>query len=156
MADIGLFWDKDRGAADVAVAGGDLAGDDGLETAIMLSLFTDRQAEAGDVLPDGEDDRRGWWADAVPVVEGDKWGSRLWLLARSKQTAETLDRAQEYAREALAWLLTDKVAARVDVLAGAVANGVLGLSVDLYRPKGDVVRYRFNYTWASQEARRAA
>ena len=37
----------------------------------------------------------------VTAVEGDKVGSRLWLLGRSKRTADTLSRLEEYAREAL-------------------------------------------------------
>jgi phage gp46-like protein len=44
---------------DVRLDGGDLSTDDGLETAVLLSLITDRRAEADDVLPDGGTDRRG-------------------------------------------------------------------------------------------------
>lgn len=155
MSDIALIWDSERGAADFAVEANDLAADDGLETAVFLSLFTDRRAEAGDVLPSGDGDRRGWWADALPVVDGDWIGSRLWLLARSKQTADVIRRAEEYAREALAWLLEDKVASSVDVAAETVRDGVLGLTVTIQRPASGAVQYRYNYTWASQEARRA-
>lgn len=151
MSDIALIWDPATRAADFAVEENDLAGDDGLESAVMLSLFTDRQAEVGDLLPDGETDRRGWWADAHPVVEGDRFGSRLWLLGRAKQTQDTLDRAVDYAREALQWLIDDKVASRVDVISEALAGGVLALQVTIYRPTVDPTRFNFNYTWAAQE-----
>jgi phage gp46-like protein len=156
MSDIGLFWNSELGAADFAVVQNDLATDDGLETSVFLSLFTDRRADDNDVLPDGDTDRRGWWGDAVAVVEGDKHGSRLWLLARSKQTQETIRRAEEYAREALAWLVEDRVAARVDVTAEVVRTGVLGLTVTIYRPRTDVTTYRYDFNWAAQEAKRAA
>lgn len=153
--DIGLFWNSDLGAADLAVSANDLASDEGLETAVWLSLFTDRRAEDGDVLPDAETDRRGWWGDAFPVVEGDRFGSRLWLLSRSKQTQEVLDTAPELAREALQWLIDDRVSDRVDAVAEIVRPQMLGLAVTIYRPTGDAVQFRYNYNWVAQEARRA-
>ena len=155
MSDIGLTWSATEGAADVALSENDIATDGGLETAVFLSLFTDARAEDSDELPTGETSRRGWWGDAFPTVTGDRWGSRLWLLARSKRTVETLRRAEQYAREALAWLLVDKVASRVDVMAEAVGGDMLGFSVAVYRPTGDIVQYRYEYNWASQEARRS-
>lgn len=154
MSDIGLTWITEEGGADFAVAGNDLVVDDGLETAVFLSLFTDRRAEDGDVLPTGEQDRRGWWGDAFPVVDGDRHGSRLWLLARAKELPDTLTRAEEYAREALAWLTEDRVAERVEVAAVVESRGVMRLTVTIYRPRVDVVTYRYDYVWTAQAARR--
>lgn len=154
MSDIALVWDNAAGAADIAVLANDLQRDDGLETAVFLSLFTDRRAEDGDTLPDTVTDRRGWWGDGVPVVPDDRHGSRLWLLSRAKAEPETASRAREYAEEALAWLVEDRVTDRVEVSAELSAGGVLALSVALYRPGRDVTRYRYDYVWASQEARR--
>ncbi len=154
MSDVALVWDMRQGSADFSVDANDLELDDGLETSVMLSLFTDRGANPGDVLPDAAADRRGWWGDAYPVVDGDRIGSRLWLLARSKQLPEILTRAKEYAAEALQWLIDDKVAERVDVESEIVRNGVLGLRIVIFKPKADTVNFRYNYTWASQEARR--
>ncbi len=149
MSDIGLIW-EDFGA-DFAIEANDLAQDDGLETAVLLSLFLDRRAEDGDTLPDGETDRRGWWADAVPVVEGDQIGSRLWLLGRSKQTQDALPRAETYAREALQWMIDDLVTDRIDVTASIPRAGVLGLEVTIYRPTVDPTTFRFSYAWTAQD-----
>ncbi len=151
--DIALQWSNTEGAADFAVEDNDLATDEGLETALLLSLFTDRRAEEGDVLPDGETDRRGWWGDAFPDADGDRVGSRLWLLDRGKQTQETLDRAVEYATEALQWLIEDKVSDRVEVSAVWVSAGQMGLTVTIYRPSQEETQFRFNYTWAAQMER---
>ena len=148
MGDLALRWDADLGCADVAVEANDLAKEDGLDTAVMLSLFTDRRAEASD-LPEGETDRRGWWGDAVPIVDGDRIGSRLWLLAREKELATVLPRAEEYAREALKWLVDDLVAVRVEVTASIPRRGVLGLSVAIYRPQADPTSYRFGDAWVA-------
>lgn len=150
MSDIALRWDVYAG--DLAIAGGDLATDDGLETAVILSLFTDRRAEDTDQLPDGHTDRRGWWGDVRPVVVDDRIGSRLWLLGREKQMESVLERAREYARQALEWLLIDQVAESIDVVAEFVRAGVLGLQVDIQRPSSDTVNFRFELVWSAQEA----
>lgn len=120
--------------------------DAGLETAVVISLFTDRRAEADDELPGG-DDLRGWWGDALAEVEGDRIGSRLWLLSREKQLPQVLARAREYALEALQWLIEDGVASAVDVTAEIVRQGVLGLAVEIRRAGKPPVRYRFEQFW---------
>lgn len=134
MTDIALIWNGVAGA-DIAVAGGDLVTDDGLRTAIYISLFTDRVANDDDPLPAGAD-RRGWWGDALAATPGDRIGSRLWLLRREKQLVSVLRRAETYAAEALAWLLEDRIAATVDVVATNPASGVLALAVTITRPTG--------------------
>lgn len=155
MTDIRLNGNARLGNADLTVVENDLETDDGLETAVYLSLFTNRRAEDGDTLPTGDTDRGGWWGDAFPLSDGDKIGSRLWLLARSKQTANIPEDAKQYATEALQWLLDDGVSDRVDVESGIVANGILGLAATIYRPEVDPVTFRYNYNWVAQEARRA-
>lgn len=127
--------------ADLQLAGGDLMTDDSLLTAVVVSLFTDRQAEPGDELPAGGTDRKGWWADAtLPATAAggrDKIGSRLWLLGREKQLPAVLARAQAYAEEALAWLVEGGHVQAVSVSASAPARGVLLLSVRLRRREGE-------------------
>lgn len=88
---------------------GDLLGDDGLQTPITVSLFTDRVAWADDPLPEylpGQfSDRRGWWGDlARPDGRDRPIGSRLWLLFREKELAEVVARAEDYVKECLSWL----------------------------------------------------
>lgn len=144
MTDAALIWSDF--SADIALAGYDLQADDGLQTAVILSLFTDRRADDDDVLPGG-DDRRGWWADAWPAEPADRFGSRLWLLSREKQTNQVLIRAREYTEEALAWLVDDGVAQQVQVEASVVRTGVLGLLIQIDRPDGTAVDYRFDYLW---------
>jgi len=120
--------------ADLAVASGDLLTDNGLLTAVVVSLFTNRQAEPGDELPAGETDRQGWWADAtLPRLTGasDKIGSRLWLLRREKQLPEVVARAREYATEALQWLLTERRVDGLTVTATVPERGHLQLQVAL-------------------------
>lgn len=150
MTDIALRQTSKPGeppSFDIALDGADVVHDDGLETSVILSLFTDRRAADDDVLPGGDDDRRGWWADAYAGVVGDRIGSRLWLLAREKQTPDVLLRAEGYAREALQWMIDDGVARSVTVSAEIVRDGVLGLAIEIARANGSTAQYRFERFW---------
>jgi phage gp46-like protein len=136
---------------DLALAGPDLATDDGLVTAIIISLFSDARAKDDDVLPVAGADRRGWWGDALPEVAGDRIGSRLWLLAREKRLASVVQRARSYAAEALAWLVQDGIAAKVEVDAEVQAPDVLAIGVTVTRPGGPG-RQRFDFVWDATTA----
>lgn len=144
MSDLKLTWNE--WGADAAVEGHDLALEDGLATAVILSLFLDARARADDALPDGGTDRRGFWADTVaPAVERDRTGSRLWLLSREKTLPEVLRRAHDYAAEALRWLVDDGVASRVDVSAAMPRLGLLSLAVNITLVNGESSTYAFSY-----------
>lgn len=155
MADIAMVLSENGG--DLVLFGYDLAPDDGLETAVIISLFTDRRASAEQIpaeLP--RDDLRGYWGDITITEAASPTGSLLWLLAREKQTPQVLDRAEQYCREALQWMLDDLVATRVVATAEYVLRGVMLIVIDIYRPDGAAVRYRYNYEWSAQAAKRAA
>ena len=152
--DLRLVFDRARLTADLSLSGALLDVDDGLRSAVIVSLFTDRRAETGDALPEGAGgDRRGWWGDALPPVvagvpiDGDRIGSRLWLLSREKQLRQVVNRAREYAAEALDWLIEDGIAERVEVDAEILRTGMLGLEIVIHRPPGDAVDFRFAFAW---------
>lgn len=132
---------------DLSLLETDLTTDEGLQTAVIVSLFTDRRANDDDALPGNDTDKRGWWADAWPEIDRDRIGSRLWLLWREKQTPATASRAREYAQEALEWLTEDGIASSVTVSAEWLRMGWLELVIVIQRPSGDAVEYRFSYVW---------
>ena len=147
MTDLTLaFAGTEIGIADLVLGAGGLATDDGLRSAIVVSLFTDARADADDPLPAGSD-RRGWWGDVAPAVDRDETGSRLWLLDREKVTGKALARARDFAEAALAWLVEDKVAASVEVEAAAI-GATLALGVTVVRPTGPE-RRRYDFVWAA-------
>ena len=149
MSDIkSIFIDLDRGA-DYATDGLGLTEDDGLESSVIISLFTDRRANADDVIPDGSKDLRGWWGDDFADVKNDKIGSRLWLLSREKQLRIVLVRAQQYAEESLKWLIDDGVAESVEVVATNPRMGILALDVAITRPQHPVKQFRFDTFWSA-------
>lgn len=108
---------------------GDIVTADQLETAIFVSLLSDRRAAAHQAPVPRM--RRGWVGDledpAHPI------GSWLWLLDQSRATRTVASQAADYAEEALRWLVEDEIALAVsaDALLGATR---LELRVTLDRP----------------------
>ncbi len=146
MTDIALLWSNDSFSGDIAIVDGRLVTDDGLRTAIMLSLFTDARAGADDPLPDDGADPRGWWGNAYALVAGRELGSKLWLLNREKLTARTVDRARTYAFEALAWLKDDGIVSALVVEAAAIGGDKLAIGVTVDRPEGPA-RQVYDFVW---------
>lgn len=142
--DIAMKYDPGAQRFDLAMEDGDLATDEGLQTAVILSLFTDRRALEEDQLPDGTGDRRGYWAD---VYRDRPHGSRLWLIGREKRQEDVLRRAKEYAEEALAWLIEDEVAEAVEVEAWHMRRDTLGLRVVIRRGDRAVLERQYDYVW---------
>lgn len=139
-------------SSDWLLASPQLDTDDGLETAVIISLFSDRLAGRDDALPDNSSHRRGWWGDSFADIDGDLIGSRLWLLSREKQLPATLQRAREYASEALRWLIEDGIARSVQVDAEFPHRGVLALAVTIKRAIDGPVRFRFETFWGAPNA----
>ena len=114
--------------------------EDSLQTAIIVSLFTDRRASADDRLPLNETNRRGWVGDEfMPTAAGaarDDWGTRLWLCYSGKVTADVLPFAEFTCREGLQWLVRDGIASRVAVTAQWVGERADRLAVrpQIYQP----------------------
>lgn len=113
---------------------------DSITTDVIASLFTDRRAAASDSLPDGGNDRRGWWCDSY---RGELIGSRLWLLSREKQMQTVLDKARAYADEALAWMPKAGKIRDYRVTATNPAKGVLLLSVTILLNDGSTLPMSF-------------
>lgn len=95
--------------------------EDTLVTSVILSLFTDRRAGPDDKLPLNETDRRGWVGDEF-MGEGlndsrDEWGTTLWLYYTGKVTDDIPGLVEFTCKEALAWLVRDGIASRIEVAA---------------------------------------
>lgn len=152
MTDIALRFSPDLQSADIALQGGALATDDGLMTAIVISLFTDARARPDDVLPEDGADPRGWWGNIGNADANDEIGSRLWLLVREKLLPATALKARDIVREALAWLLDAGVIRSLDVdtaiepVSARNPSGALAIGVTIARPTGPA-RERYDFLW---------
>jgi phage gp46-like protein len=155
MTDIGLTYNPTFQAWDIALDGADLAQDDGLQTAIVLSLFLDRHANADDPLPPGST-RRGWWGDRVaPLARPacgngstpDRIGSRLWIVWRERQLPALLPRVKDIIAEALAWLVEDGWASSLDIAVSFPARGRLAYSITAHKPTGGTINVTQHVAW---------
>ncbi|MDU1063265.1 MAG: phage GP46 family protein [Leclercia adecarboxylata] len=115
-----------------------------LPRAVIISLFSWRRANADD----NADQTMGWWGDTFPTVTGDRIGSRLWLLGREKITNNTLNRARDYATEALQWMVDDGVAARFDVTSERLGIEAARLNITIYQRDGTRWDLRFDDYWS--------
>lgn len=144
--DLALIYNPTLQAFDLTLAGTDLAFDDTLASAVLVSLLCDRLAATYEVKP-GED-RRGWWADAYADNQH-QTGSRLWLLEREKQLPSVVLRCKQYVEEALEWCLEDGLASAITVTVFAPRMGWL-VAMIKFEINGGARTYRFEFDQARQ------
>ena len=153
MSDIRLVWDPVIGTADFAMAGlGLLSGKD-LETAVIISLFSDAQSEPGDIVYDA--DPRGWWADTYAALEDpaltslpdDRIGSKLWQVFARPRNQDTLNWMRDQILKALNWMLIDSVASAIDVVPQYTIPGGVGARVTI-TAKG--VPTVYDFAWSQE------
>jgi phage gp46-like protein len=140
--DASLVWDPPNARADLVVFGAGLLTGNDLETAVLISLFTDHEADPGDILPRTEFDRRGWWADRYETP--DKIGSKLWQAFWRQRVPDTLNWARDTAQQSLQWMVEDGVASAVAVVPSFYGSGGLALHIAVTQPPGVSV---FRYAW---------
>jgi phage gp46-like protein len=150
--DVG-FFDTGGPCLDLVIENGDLKADDTLETAALISVFSDKRQNPDD-LPEGDDDPRGWWADGISEPADDEIGSLVWISDRGKTDTETLNQIEDSLRDAFQWMLDDGIASAVNVSSAREGNEKAVYSVQVSRPKGDNIPFKF--LWDNQELRRIA
>jgi phage gp46-like protein len=140
--DISTVWVSSSASADWQLAGSVLASGNDLDTALIISIFSDRIAGPDDVIPDGTTNPRGWCLDdSVPL------GSRLWLLQRAKQIPETARRARDYIVEAIQWMVDDGVVAKFDTNVQWIGVGRLGAQIIAYMRDGSTMTKKYAWAW---------
>jgi len=128
---------------DTAISDGDFVREPGLETAVVISLFTNARADATDILPDNSNSREGWWGDR-------EIGSKLWLLQRSKTQAEVAEQARQYAELALAWMVEDGIAKSLTITVAITSYDTIWITIQIQMPEGDPVFFKYFYNWTNQ------
>lgn len=142
MSDIKIVWDADNEVGDWEIQLGDLVTGDDLETAILVSLMTDRVARDDD---DYGTKKRGWWGDTDADYA---IGSRLWLLRRRRLTSATATDAETYANEALQWLIDDGIVSSFTVETQIVYPTRLYMSITYQKPDGAIGSLKYGWVWS--------
>ena len=151
MGDIRIVWDPNTGSGDFAMSGADLEQGSELETAVLISYFTDAALEPGDIVLDSADPR-GWWANtysaledpALPVIADDQVGSKFWQAFARPRNQDTLNWLRDQAIKALAWMITDGVASAVDATAYFTSSGGIGVRTTITANGAPTI---YDYAW---------
>lgn len=133
--------------------------EDTLQTAVILSLFTDARAGRDDTLPLNQTNRRGWVGDEfMGQDDADAWGSLLWLIYIGKgeqglSEGGVLDTAQLYVGECLAWMVRAGIASKVEAIAtwGGERGDRLLIRPVIYKP--DQVAPVYDVVWGTSVRR---
>ncbi|MBN3866460.1 phage GP46 family protein [Gluconobacter kondonii] len=162
--DIAIIWNARESRGDWTIVSGDLALDNPLRSAVMVSIFSDRVApdqsspadfaiaiqEPGNAAVSGLNDRRGWWGDAYEP-DGIPIGSRLWQLRRAIKVGEqtVLLELKDILKECLQWLIDDGVAASIAIQTAwsAVSPNTAEFAISVFEP-GASTPQTFLFSWA--------
>ncbi len=146
MTDIAINYNNESQYGDLALSFDDLVRDEGLESAVLISLFTDARAEPEEV-PDSSNDLSGSF---LTSIDGTVYGSKIWTLRRSKADNNTVQKMTDYARSALAWMVEDGVAGSIEAQAILVDKERIDLSVKIYKNGEAIFNRRFEDLWSAQ------
>lgn len=129
--DVRLALSQDGGI--IKIRGGQPEMDEGLETAVNLSLFSD-----GD-----------WWGSSLGTAD-EAIGSGFLAALRAPLSNQARLDVIEAARTALAWLVSSGIAASVEISATIPAVGRLDLSILIRQPSKAPATFRYTVNWQSQ------
>lgn len=145
--DVG-FFDVGTACPDFIIENGDLKADNGLQTAALISVFSDKRVTFEE-LPRGHKDRRGWWADLVSEPLNDEIGSKYWRLeAIGKVIESTVVELETVLADAFAWAIDDGLASKVVVTAERAGTNRIDGKVEIFKPNGDNIPFKF--AWDGQ------
>lgn len=119
---------------------GDYLMTEGLDTAIIMSLFCEKRAAASDVpRPELQ---RGWWGNLFNDVQNYQQGSLLWLLYQAKKIPDTLNRARTYGQDGMSWFIDDGFADKIEFTSEYSLDGIR-LTGHLFRSQNIVQSFSY-------------
>lgn len=153
MGDIRIVFDPTTGTGDFNMIGPALEIGHDLETAVLISLFTDAQADPGDIVFDT--DPRGWWADtysayedsALTPITGDRIGSKMWQVFARPRNQDTLNWMRDISMTALNWMLVDGVADAIEIYPRFTSSGGVG---EIIKIINNGVPTTYDYAWSQE------
>ena len=137
MSQVLVCFDPETQTVDFGVdARGFISLEGGLETASLYSTLTNRRAPASN--KEVTDQPYGVWFDDFPEVDGDLWGSLLWLkLGRGKLSVADLREVQVSVQDAHKWMLDDGLADTIVVTVERLDPDGIKVTVNITDPDGE-------------------
>ena len=129
MGDVALNSTYDGG--DILVTSGEVVIDNGLHTAIVISLLTDVNA-----------DGNGFWGDVL----NETGGSQIHTLR--KNSVENRNLLVRYVQNALQWLVTEDVASSVDVSVSSYTAQNVSILIHITEPDID---FLYSVNWDNMQ-----
>ena len=139
--DVNFFLNKY--GPEIALIENDIETKEGLKSAVLISLFTNRTDEI---------DTSGFFTYFGNALEEDQiiLGSRLWLLKREKITTELLIQAKDYCEESLEWLLDAGVANSVNAIVEKSGSNDITIKIEIEKPSLKRVNFQFDKIWQAE------
>jgi len=142
MSDVRLFNTSDGG--EVEFVAGQPAMDEGLETAVYLSLFGGNEEDSG--LP--VDDKKQWWGNLEEPDASKRYRSEVQnLIAALPAITGNLKRIEDAALRDVAWLVESGVAESATCSAGIPAINWIQMRLELVI-NGRVFPVEFSKPWS--------
>lgn len=141
--DIALDKNED-GIFDISFADdGDLTTTEGFDTALKMSIFCERRADASEI-PTARL-RRGWIGNILSDVPDFEIGSKRWLFDQARMEDDTVNGITDAVRDSLTWLVEDGFLD--NITASSTFNGTtIDTEVNLFRDSSRVDKQFFD-TW---------
>lgn len=144
FTDIELLYREEKGYYDLAITGtGDLKADNSFDTGVNLALFTDGRADKSEVS--NPEDQRGTIVDMF--TNGYRNGSKLWLLEQSRLDAGAVNRAIDYAKNALKYFVDLSLVQKISVDGYLTSKGVV-LVIIIKGLNGTIDKYKYE-AWSN-------
>lgn len=144
FTDIELLYREEKGYYDLAITGtGDLKADNSFDTGVNLALFTDGRADKSEVS--NPEDQRGTIVDMF--TNGYRNGSKLWLLEQSRLDAGAVNRAIDYAKNALKYFVDLSLVQKISVDGYLTSKGVV-LVIVIKGLNGTIDKYKYE-AWSN-------
>ena len=126
---------------DIDFENGDFKQTEGLDTAIILSLLTDKRASESEVSEPSL--CRGWLGNELNETPGYEMGSKLWLLDQAVVNDNSINNAEDYATDGLSWLIDDQLTLNNTVEATSDFENI-SIDIEFIRNNNTVLNKQFS------------
>lgn len=137
------------GPAKIKIENYELYRDPTFETAVLISLFSNARAEEHDIVYSTYPNKHGYFGS---VLIGFNFGSKLWLLERSKIDSTTLALYEKYCIEALQWMIDDKLVDEIIVVVEREQerSDQINFNITFIRKDIENIKLKFYLNWQYQ------